>query len=106
MPGQGTAAGGRRLAESLRGHNVAVIGEIKKKSPAKGVLNQTLDPSVQAKAFERGGVAAISVLTEPTYFDGSIDDLRAVRSAVRVPVLKKDFHVDPLQLIEAKNANA
>ena len=56
--------------------------------------------------MERGGAAAISVLTEPTFFAGSLDDLAAVRDAVKLPILRKDFHIDPLQLVEARRASA
>ena len=85
---------------------MAVIGEIKRRSPSKGTLNASIDAGAQAAAFERGGAAAISVLTEPTFFDGTIDDLRAARAAVRLPILKKDFHVDVSQLVEAHQASA
>jgi indole-3-glycerol phosphate synthase len=94
------------LAASLRGTNVAVIGEVKRKSPAKGVLRGDLDPAKQSAAMERGGAAAISVLTEPSFFAGSLDDLAKVRGAVRLPILRKDFHIDPVQLVEAQRASA
>ena len=94
------------LAASLRGRNVAVIAELKRRSPSKGMLNATLDPARQAKAFVRGGAAAVSVLTEPTFFGGSLADLEAIRSTVQVPVLRKDFHIDPLQLVEARRVFA
>ena len=94
------------LAASLRGANLAVIGEVKRKSPSKGVLNGNLDPAKQSAAMERGGAAAISVLTEPTFFEGSLDDLAKVHATVRLPILRKDFHIDPLQLVEARRASA
>jgi indole-3-glycerol phosphate synthase len=97
---------GPRFAPALRGSNVAVVAEIKRKSPSKGVLSGSLDPARQAAAFERGGAVAISVLTEPTWFDGSLADLWAVRTAIGLPVLRKDFHIDPLQLVEARAAHA
>jgi indole-3-glycerol phosphate synthase len=103
-PGQ--SAAGPRLAPALRGSMVAVVAEIKRKSPSKGVLAGSLDPGRQAAAFERGGAAAISVLTEPTWFDGSMADLSAVRAQVALPILRKDFHIDPLQLVEARAASA
>ena len=81
---------------------VAVIAEVKRSSPSKGTINPKLDAATQGRAYERGGAAAISVLTEPTHFGGSPADLRAVCEAVSIPVLKKDFHVHPLQLLEAK----
>jgi indole-3-glycerol phosphate synthase len=85
---------------------VAVIAEIKRKSPSKGVLSGSLDPARRAAAFARGGAAAVSVLTEPAFFDGSLADLAAVRAAVALPVLRKDFHIDPLQLLEARASSA
>lgn len=94
------------LAASIRGAKVAVIGEIKRQSPSKGVLKGDLDPAIQSAAMERGGAAAISVLTEPSFFAGSLSDLAAVRATVRLPVLRKDFHIDPLQLVEAHGAGA
>ena len=94
------------LLTALRAGSLAVIAEIKRKSPAKGSLAPGLDPGENASAFARGGAVAISVLTEPSFFDGSLDDLAAVRAAVDLPVLRKDFHIDPLQLVEAKRASA
>lgn len=94
------------LSAALRGTNVAVIGEIKRRSPSKGLLRGNLNAGKQSAAFERGGAAAISVLTEPTFFAGSLDDLVSVCGAVRLPVLRKDFHIDPLQLLEARRASA
>jgi indole-3-glycerol phosphate synthase len=83
-----------------------VIAEVKRRSPSKGWINPGLSAEDQARAYERGGAAGISVLTEPAHFGGSVGDLEAVRRAVGVPVLKKDFHVDPVQLLEAKSAGA
>jgi indole-3-glycerol phosphate synthase len=94
------------MAACLRGPNVTVIGEVKRKSPSKGVLKGDMDPAKQSASIERGGAAAISVLTEPSFFAGSLDDLAAVRGAVKLPILRKDFHIDPLQLVEARNAQA
>jgi indole-3-glycerol phosphate synthase len=90
------------LAESLRRENVAVVAEVKRKSPSKGVINAGLSAVDQARAYSAGGAAGISVLTEPNHFSGSVDDLAAVAEAVEVPVLRKDFHIDPLQLLEAR----
>src|SRR5439155_27248669 len=73
---------------------------------SKGWINADISAPDQAADYETGGAAAISVLTEPAHFGGSNDDLTAVRRRVAVPVLKKDFHVDPIQLLEAKALGA
>jgi len=100
-------AGAPSLAAALRtGNRVSVIAEIKRRSPSKGALNAIADPARQASAFEAGGAVAISVLTEPSFFDGSLDDLIAVRAVTRLPLIRKDFHVDPLQLVEAQRVGA
>ena len=93
------------LRLALRRDNVAVIAELKRRSPSKGVLNSALNAG-QSLLFERGGASAISVLTEPEFFGGTIDDLIAVRSTVSLPLLKKDFHIDASQLVEARTAQA
>jgi indole-3-glycerol phosphate synthase len=85
---------------------VNVIAECKRRSPSRGVLAAHYDPVAIAKQYEAGGAAAISVLTEPTFFDGALDHLTAVREAVDVPVLRKDFVVDDYQLLEARAAGA
>ncbi len=79
----------------------AVIAEVKRASPTAGAIADT-DPAERAREYERAGAAAISVLTEPVHFDGSLADLRAVHLATTVPVLRKDFLVHPAQLIEAR----
>ena len=94
------------MAAALRGESVAVIAEVKRRSPSKGWINPNLSATDQARAYERGGAAAISILTEPAHFGGSVADLVAVCDTVGVAVLKKDFHVDPIQLIEAKALGA
>ena len=94
------------LRSGLRGGSVSVIAEIKRRSPSKGVLNAQISASEQARAFESGGAAAISVLTEPSFFSGSVQDLVDAADASRVPLLKKDFHIDPSQLEEARVAGA
>jgi indole-3-glycerol phosphate synthase len=94
------------FAAALRADRVAVIAEVKRRSPSKGWINAEISAPEQAKAYERGGAAAISVLTEPAHFGGSNEDLVAVRAAVSIPVIKKDFHVDPIQLLEAKAIGA
>ena len=90
----------------LTGPGVAVIAEVKRSSPSKGVLAEIADPAALASAYEAGGAAAISVLTEQRRFDGSLDDLVRVRLAVSVPVLRKDFVVSAYQLFEARAAGA
>ena len=85
---------------------VNVIAECKRRSPSRGVLADQYDPVAIATQYEAGGAAAISVLTEPTFFDGALDHLTAVRAAVDVPVLRKDFIVDDYQLLEARAAGA
>lgn len=87
---------------ALRGPTVRVIAEVKRRSPSKGTINEALDAPAQAASYEAGGAAAISVLTEPAHFGGSNVDLETVRDRVRIPVLKKDFHVDETQLLEAR----
>jgi indole-3-glycerol phosphate synthase len=96
-----------RFYGALAGNNrLNVIAECKRRSPSKGVLRAEYDPVAIAKAYEEAGAAAISVLTEPTFFDGSLDHLTAVRAAVDVPLLRKDFVVSEYQLLEAKAAGA
>jgi indole-3-glycerol phosphate synthase len=86
----------------LRGQNVSVIAEVKRSSPSKGALAAIADPASLASDYEAGGAAVISVLTESRRFGGSLDDLVAVRRAVDVPVLRKDFIVSSYQLWEAR----
>jgi indole-3-glycerol phosphate synthase len=94
------------LAAALRRADVALIAEVKRRSPSKGSIAPDLDAVTQARAYVAGGAAAISVLTEPAHFSGSLEDLEAVRAALPVPALKKDFHVRPIQLVEARAAGA
>ena len=95
----------RPFEGSLRRTRPAVIAEYKRSSPSAGVIAEP-DVAGQARAYEEGGAAAISVLTEPTRFDGALADLRAVRLAVDLPVLRKDFLVLPAQVIESRAAGA
>lgn len=83
-----------------------IIAECKRRSPSRGVLRSAYDPVAISKGYEQAGAAAISVLTEPTFFDGSLEHLEAVRNAVTVPVLRKDFVVSEYQLLEARAAGA
>jgi len=85
---------------------VNVIAECKRRSPSKGVLAIDYDPVQIARQYEDGGAAAISVLTEPTFFDGALEHLTAVRSSVALPLLRKDFIVNEYQLFEARVAGA
>lgn len=85
---------------------VSLIAEVKRRSPSQGDFVDTLDPVEQARAYEYGGASAISVLTDQRYFRGSLDDLRAVRAAVSLPVLCKDFFLSPYQVYEARAAGA
>jgi indole-3-glycerol phosphate synthase len=94
------------LREALRQPGINVIAEVKRASPSLGNIKADAEPEVFARAYEQGGAAAVSVLTEEDRFKGSLDDLRAVRSAVRLPVLRKDFIFDDYQLYEAAEAGA
>jgi len=85
---------------------VNLVAECKRRSPSKGVLRADYDAVAIAKSYADAGAAAISVLTEPTFFDGSLEHLRTVRAAVDVPLLRKDFIVSEYQLLEAKVAGA
>jgi indole-3-glycerol phosphate synthase len=89
------------LSAQLVREFVAVIAEIKRSSPSRGVINSGIDSSVQARQYEAGGAAAISVLTEPDRFGGSDDDIGRVMRASSLPVLRKDFHVTSRQLEHA-----
>jgi indole-3-glycerol phosphate synthase len=103
---QASPAGARFERALATGGRVNVIAECKRRSPSKGVLTAEYDPAAIAVKYERGGAAAVSVLTEPTFFDGSLEHLQAVRSAVALPLLRKDFVVDEYQLLEARAAGA
>jgi indole-3-glycerol phosphate synthase len=83
-----------------------VIAECKRRSPSRGVLAAQYDPVAIARQYEAGGAVAISVLTEPTFFDGALEHLTAVRQAVTLPLLRKDFIVDEYQLLEARAIGA
>jgi indole-3-glycerol phosphate synthase len=97
---------GRFTAALTRTTGFNVIAECKRRSPSKGVLRHTYDPVAIAASYAAAGAAAISVLTEPTFFDGSLDHFVAVRRAVDVPLLRKDFVIDEYQLLEARACGA
>jgi indole-3-glycerol phosphate synthase len=80
---------------------INIIAEIKRASPSKGDICPSLDAATAAKAYEKGGAAAVSVLTEPQFFKGSIDDLKAVKANVEIPVLRKDFIISEYQVYES-----
>jgi indole-3-glycerol phosphate synthase len=99
-------AGERRLHGALTQPGMSVIAEFKRRSPSAGTLREGADVSEVVRAYERGGAIALSVLTEGPSFGGSLEDLRAARAACELPILRKDFIVDPYQLYEAKDAGA
>ena len=92
----------RDFVGALRGRVPAVIAEVKRASPSAGAIAVDADPADLARLYEGAGAAAISVLTEPTHFHGSLTDLEAVRISVAIPVLRKDFLVHPSQVIQAR----
>jgi len=94
------------LAALAPGPRVRIIAEVKRSSPSRGPLASIPDPAALARDYETGGASAISVLTEGRRFGGSLADLEAVRSAVSVPVLRKDFIAEPYQIVEARAAGA
>lgn len=96
----------RGFRGALAGPGVSVIAEFKRRSPSAGPLRERPDLLEMVAAYERGGAGALSVLTEGPNFEGSLEDLRAARAACRLPVLRKDFVVDPYQLHEARAAGA
>jgi indole-3-glycerol phosphate synthase len=103
------AAAARRppsFAAALRRERVAVIAEVKRRSPSAGSIREDLDPADRAERYARHGAAAISVLTDGPFFGGSLDDLRVAAARTTVPVLRKDFILDELQVLEARAAGA
>jgi len=104
--GQDRLPDGQRFVSSLAQPGARVIAECKRRSPSRGVLRGDYDAAAVARGYARAGAAAISVLTEPTFFDGSLDDLAAVRAAVDAPLLRKDFIVTEYQIAEATVAGA
>ena len=94
------------FSAALLSDDVDIIAEIKRSSPSKGSLDTSIDAAEQAARFEQGGAAAISVLTEPRHFSGRVEDLLDARRGCSLPLLRKDFLIDPLQLLEARAAGA
>ncbi len=96
----------RDFKGALQRSTVALIAEVKKASPSKGLLVKDFNPVRIARTYEENGAAAISVLTDAKFFQGSLDDLRAVHASVRLPVLRKDFIIDAHQVYEARAAGS
>lgn len=97
----------RSLSDALKTDvNISIIAEIKKASPSMGILRENFNPIELARIYEANGASAISVLTDEKFFHGSLSYLTEVRSTVRLPVLRKDFIVDPYQIYEAREAGA
>ncbi len=97
----------RGFARALRtGGAPRVIAEFKRASPSRGEIRPGADPAEIARAYQAAGAVALSVLTDREFFRGELDDLRRARAACRLPVLRKDFTIDPLQLVEARGAGA
>jgi indole-3-glycerol phosphate synthase len=96
----------RPFQEALTRPGISLIAEHKRRSPSVGVIREGAELTDVVRAYERGGAAALSILTEPFHFGGSLDDLREARAATHLPVLRKDFVVDPYQVYESAAAGA
>src|SRR5437588_5159854 len=96
-----------QFAQAMRADSgINIIAEFKRRSPSKGKINSRAEPAAMAVVYESAGAAAISVLTEEDYFDGALEDLRQIREATRIPILRKDFIVDEYQVYESAGARA
>ena len=102
----GPAPRGRPFSEALISEGISLIAEMKRASPSRGAIRPDASVAEIVTAYERAGARACSVLTEERHFGGSLDDLRAAREAVDLPLLRKDFLIDPYQLLEARAAGA
>lgn len=102
----GTPGQSKSLKQSLEHSATGIIAEFKRRSPSKGWIAPNADPAIVVPGYERAGAAGISVLTDLEFFGGSLEDLETVRPLTRLPILRKDFVIDPYQLFQAKLAGA
>ena len=96
----------RAMTNAMAAGEAAVIAEVKKASPSKGVLREHFNPAEIAKSYEQGGAVCLSVLTDADFFQGSEQALQQARSACQLPIIRKDFIIDPYQVVEARSINA
>lgn len=96
----------RNFAAALRADGMSLIAEFKRRSPSKGLIRADLEPGRAGELYELGGARAMSVLTEPEFFSGSLEDMYRARSACSLPVLRKDFMLDPYQVAQARVEHA